>query len=123
MAISWEEDAPDAVEAAMKILGPKAKIPDMIPSIAKAQQRSQAAWEEFEAVRKRLKQVLDDVEEMDKNFQAAWEAQADAINKENFGLDDPKKDKDKIADARKPFLKRVDGVLKDAQKSSDDVKK
>jgi hypothetical protein len=119
----WKDSDPSAVKAAMTILGPKAKIPDMLPSIDKASDKSHAAWDEFEAVRKRLKEVWDKVGEMDKNFRAAWEAQKDEINKENFGLDDPKKDKDKIAAARKPFVKHVDGVLQDAQKISDGLKK
>jgi hypothetical protein len=123
MAYSWEKFDPDVAKAAMKILGPQAKIPDVIPAIEKVWDRSHDTWTEFKAARKRLKDALDDFEQMEKDFQAAWQAQEDAIDKENFGLADPKKDKDKIAAARKPFLKRVDEILQDARKESDNMKK
>ena len=122
MATSWEKFDSDVAKAAMKILGPQAKIPDVIPAIDKAWTESFDAWTEFKAARKRLKDVLDNLEQKEKDLIAAWEAQEDAINKENFGLD-PKNDKDKIAAARKLFVKRTDEALQTVRKGPDELKK
>jgi hypothetical protein len=90
----------------MNILGPQAKIPDMIPALDKAWDAHHDAWLGFTAARQPLKDAVDNLEQMEKGIVAAWEAEKDAVSKENFGLE-PKKDKDKIARARKPFLKSV----------------
>jgi hypothetical protein len=86
----------------VKILGPQATIPDMIAALDKAWDAHHDAWKEFGAARQRLRDAVDNLEQMGKGVIAAWEAEKDAINKENFGLE-PKTDKDKIAAARKPF--------------------
>jgi hypothetical protein len=122
MATSWEKFDSDATKAAMKILGPQAKIPDMIPAMDKAWESWHDSWVEFKAARQRLKDVVDNVEQTAKGLIAAWEAEKDAIDKENFGLE-PKKDKDKIAAARKPFLKRVNEALQTVRKGPDNLKK
>lgn len=122
MATSWEKFDPDATKAAMKILGPQAKIPDMIPAMDKAWETSHDAWADFTAARQHLKDVVDNLEQMEKGLIAAWETEKDSISKENFGLE-PKKDKDKIAAARKPFLKRVNEALQAVRKGPDDMKK
>ena len=65
---------------------------------------------------------MDNLEQMEKGVIAAWEAEKDAVSKENFGLE-PKKDKHKIARARKPCLKSVNDTPQTVGKTPDKMKK
>jgi hypothetical protein len=120
MANTWE----DAKKAAMQILGPKGKIPEPSKTIVKAADESRDSWAEFEAARKSLKDALDTHEKKFDKYLGALRAEADAINKDNLGLDPKNKgDAQKIAAARKPLVKYVTGMVQKHEGEFNGLKK
>jgi hypothetical protein len=120
MASTWE----DAKKAAMQILGPKGKIPEPSKTVVKAAEESRDSWAEFEAARQSLKDALDTHEKKFDKYLGALRAEADAINKDNLGLDPKNKgDAQKIAAARKQLVKYVNGMLQKHEGEYNDLKK
>jgi hypothetical protein len=120
MANTWE----DAKKAAMQILGPKGKIPEPSKTIVKAVEESRDSWAEFEAARQSLKDALDTHQKKFDKYLGALRSEVDAINKDNLGLDPKnKEDAKKIAAARKPLVKYVNGMVQKHEGEFNDLKK
>jgi hypothetical protein len=99
-------DWADAVKAAMKILGPKGKIPDFPKTLYSTGDALGKSWEEFVQARKNLKEKFDaHIKDWDK-YQGARLTYIDDIERGNLGLNqNDKAEGRKIVEARKPLLK------------------
>lgn len=96
----------DAVKDAMKILGPKGKIPEFPKTIASTGEALGKSWDEFDKARKNLKTAFDShIKDWDK-YQGARLTYIDDIERDSLGLDPKDKaESRKIVEARKPLLK------------------
>ena len=88
MANRWD----GVQKAAMQILGPQGKIPEIPDALDKAMEGSQKSWAEFQAASKSLKDKLDAHEQKYDIHLSALRGFADEINGDDLGLD-PKKTK------------------------------
>jgi hypothetical protein len=122
MAKTWE----GVSKAAMQILGPQGKIPpDFSSGMIKSGEASRKSWTEFKAAGKSLKEALDAHVRNAENFQGAWQAQIDDVNKDNLGIV-PKKNTDdtkKIAAARKLLVGFLNDTMQENEKTLNDTKK
>jgi hypothetical protein len=110
MAGTWK----DAVQAAMNILGPNGKVPEPSKTVEHTAHELGDAWTNFDEARKTLKNSFDTYQKVLDKFLGAMRADADAISRDDLGLDHKNKEEEakKILNARKLLLDYMNNSLK-----------
>lgn len=104
-----------AKAAAMKILGPKAKVPDVPATILKAHDGWDKANDAFKDSRDGCEAKLLDIENAASGMQNAIKQFIAQVEKSTFGLDAKSKDDaKKVAQAQKILTGELNGALKEA---------
>jgi hypothetical protein len=94
-----------AVKAAKKILGPKGKLPDFPPNIAKTASNLGKSWNGFVAAQKALEAAYGAHLKNWDLYQGAHLSFIDDMERSNLGLDAKNKDDaKKISEAKKPLM-------------------
>ncbi len=100
-----------AKAAALKILGAKAQVPDLPPTVGKASDEFDKANDAFKASREDCESKLLDIENANDAFKNAVKQFMAQVEKSNFQLD-PKNDAKKIQQAEKLLTAELKAALK-----------